>query len=142
MVIDQKKRRGKNPVTDLSKGFEEELRRQGAAHPRSLCVFLAPQASAAFRREHLAWMRDKRAVLFDELHSTVVHGSGMYQKCINPSDTSTVRPVCPRPVSLANSQLNGMIWHKTIRAGQLKVLLRIKRLGVRLPPSAPTESGR
>ena len=29
MVIDQKKRRGKNPVTDLSKGFEEELRRQG-----------------------------------------------------------------------------------------------------------------
>ena len=29
MVIDQKKRRGKNPVTDLSKGFEEELRRRG-----------------------------------------------------------------------------------------------------------------
>lgn len=31
MLIDQKKRRGKNPVTALSNGFEEELRRQGYA---------------------------------------------------------------------------------------------------------------
>lgn len=29
MLIDQKKRRGKNPVTVLSKGLDEELRRQG-----------------------------------------------------------------------------------------------------------------
>ena len=29
MLIDQKKRRGKNPVTVLSKGLEEDLRRQG-----------------------------------------------------------------------------------------------------------------
>ena len=29
MLIDQKKRRGKNPVTALSKGLEEDLRRQG-----------------------------------------------------------------------------------------------------------------
>lgn len=29
MLIDQKKRRGKNPVTALSKGLDEELRRQG-----------------------------------------------------------------------------------------------------------------
>ncbi len=28
-MIDQKKRRGKNPVTVLSKGLEEDLRRQG-----------------------------------------------------------------------------------------------------------------
>lgn len=31
MLIDQKKRRGKNPVTTLSRGLEEELRRQGYA---------------------------------------------------------------------------------------------------------------
>lgn len=31
MLIDQKKRRGKNPVTVLSKGLEEDLRRQGYA---------------------------------------------------------------------------------------------------------------
>ena len=31
MLIDQKKRRGKNPVTALSKGLEEDLRRQGYA---------------------------------------------------------------------------------------------------------------
>lgn len=31
MLSDQKKRRGKNPVTALSKGLEEELRRQGYA---------------------------------------------------------------------------------------------------------------
>ncbi|MDZ4136598.1 MAG: site-specific integrase [Paracoccaceae bacterium] len=31
MMIDQKKRRGKNPVTVLSKGLEEDLRRQGYA---------------------------------------------------------------------------------------------------------------
>lgn len=29
MLIDQKKIRGKNPVTARSKGLEEELRRQG-----------------------------------------------------------------------------------------------------------------
>ena len=29
MLIDAKKRRGKNPVTVLSTGFEEDLRRQG-----------------------------------------------------------------------------------------------------------------
>ena len=29
MLIDQKKRRGKNPVTVLSKGLEEDLLRQG-----------------------------------------------------------------------------------------------------------------
>ena len=31
MLIEPKKRRGKNPVTVLSKGFEEDLRRQGYA---------------------------------------------------------------------------------------------------------------
>ena len=31
MLIDAKKRRGKNPVTVLSNGFEEDLRRQGYA---------------------------------------------------------------------------------------------------------------
>ena len=31
MLIDQKKRRGKNPVTVFSKGLEEDLRRQGYA---------------------------------------------------------------------------------------------------------------
>ena len=31
MLIDAKKRRGKNPVTVLSTGFEEDLRRQGYA---------------------------------------------------------------------------------------------------------------
>ena len=31
MLTEPKKKRGKNPVTALSKGFEEELRRQGYA---------------------------------------------------------------------------------------------------------------
>ena len=76
MLIDQKKRRGKNPVTTLSRGLEEELRR--AVTNEAIALHLA-QAKASFPRPTFCRLSRQRRTWSAVRHhrsrfSTVIEG--------------------------------------------------------------------
>ena len=64
----------------------------------------------------------------------------MYQICISPRACSPCCRVLPRPQQPPEAQLSGTTRHQSTRVGQYRFGLRIKRLDVRVIPSAPDVS--